>query len=42
MFDFELNPHTGEIHTGIFVYGKGGVIEHVKAPAINKVDLLDL
>ena len=42
MIQFELHPHTGEIRTEILVYEKGGVIKHVKAPAINKVDLLDL
>ena len=42
MFQFELQPHTGEIRTEILVYEKGGVIKHVKAPAINKIDLLDL
>ena len=41
MFHFEFHPHTGEIRTKILVYEKGGVIKHVKAPAINKVDLLD-
>ena len=42
MFQFELNQHTGEIRTEILVYGKGGVIKHVEAPAINKVELLVL
>ena len=42
MFQFELHPHLGEIHTEILVYEKGGVIKHVEAPAINKVELLDL
>ena len=42
MFQFELHPHTGEICTEILVYEKGGVIIQVKAPAINKVELLDL
>ena len=42
MFQFELHPHTGEIRIGILVYEKGWVIKHVKAPAINKVELLDL
>ena len=37
MFQFELHPHTGEIRTEILVYETG-----VKAPAINKVELLDL
>ena len=34
MIQFELHPHTGEIRTEILVYEK--------APAINKVALLDL
>ena len=42
MCQFELHPHTGEISTTILVYKKGGVIKHVKAPAINKVELIDL
>ena len=42
MFQFELHPHTGKICTEILVYEKGGVIKHVEAPAINKVELLDL
>ena len=42
MFQFELHPHTGEIRMDIMVYEKGGVIKHVKAPALNKVDFLDL
>ena len=42
MFQFELHPQTGEIRTEILVYEKGGVIKHVKAPAIKKVELLDL
>ena len=42
MFQFELNQHTGEIRTDILVYEKGGVIKHVEAPAITKVDLIDL
>ena len=42
MLKFELHPHTGEIWTKILLYKKGGVIKHVKAPAINKFDLLDL
>ena len=42
MFQFELHPYTGEIRTQILVYEKGRVIKHVKAPAINKVELLDL
>ena len=41
-FQFELHPHTGEIRTEILVYEKGGVIKHLKASAINKVELLDL
>ena len=42
MFQFELHPHTGEIRTEILVCEKGGVMKHVKAPAIKKVELLDL
>ena len=42
MFQFELHPHTSEIRTEILVYEKGGVIKHAEAPAINKVELLDL
>ena len=42
MFQFELHPHTGEIRPEIVVYEKGGIIKHVEAPAINKVDLLYL
>ena len=42
MFQFELHPHIGEICPEILVYEKGGVIKHVEAPAINKVELLDL
>ena len=42
MFQFELHPHTGENSTEILVYEKGGVIKYVEAPAINKVELLDL
>ena len=42
MFQFELHPHTGEIRTESLVYDKGGVIKHVEAPVINKVELLDL
>ena len=41
-FQFELHPHKGEIRTEILVYEKGGVIKHVEAPAINKVELLYL
>ena len=41
IFQFELHPHTGEIRTTILVYEKGGVIKHVEAPEINKVDLLN-
>ena len=41
MFQFELHPRTGEIRTKILVYGKGGVLKHVKAPAIHTVELLD-
>ena len=42
MFQFEMHPHIGEIHTEILVYEKGGVIKHAEAPAINKVEVLDL
>ena len=42
MIQFELHPRTGEIRTNILVYEKGGVIKHGEAPAINKVELLDL
>ena len=42
MFQFELHPHIGEILMEILVYEKGGVIKHVEAQAINKVELLDL
>ena len=27
MFQFELHPHIGEIHTDILVYEKGGIIK---------------
>ena len=40
MFQFELHQHTGDICTEILVYEKGGVIKHVEATAINKVELL--
>ena len=42
MFQFELQQCIGEIRTEILVYEKGGVKKHVKAPAINKVEGLDL
>ena len=42
MSQFELHPHTGEIRTEIMVYEKGGVINHGEAPAINKIEFLDL
>ena len=42
MFQFEFHPHTCEIVTEILVYEKVGVTKHVKTPAINKVELLDL
>ena len=42
MFQFVLHPLTGDIHTEILVYEKAGVIKHVEAPVINKVELLDL
>ena len=35
ILQFELHTHTGEIRTEIWVYGKGGVIKYVEAPAIN-------
>ena len=35
-------PHIGEIRTKIVVYKQAGVIKHIEAPAINKVELLDL
>jgi hypothetical protein len=38
----EFHQHTDEIRTEILVYEKGGVIKHVEAPAINKVELLNL
>ena len=38
MFQFELNPHIGEIRTDILVYEKGGEIKHFKAPARVKVE----
>jgi hypothetical protein len=41
MFQFELHPHTGEICAEMLVYEKGGVIKHVEAPAINKVEPRD-
>ena len=42
MFQLELHPYIGEICTGILVYDKAGVIKHIEAPAINKVEVLDL
>ena len=42
MFNFELHPHIHEIRTKIVVYGKGGVIKHIKARAIVKVEPTDL
>ena len=42
MFQFELHSHIGEIRRENLVYEKGGVIKHFEAPAINKVELLDL
>ena len=38
----QWHPHIGEIRTQILVYEKGWVIKHIKAPAIFKVELLDL
>ena len=42
MFQFELHPHIGEIHTEVLVYEKGGVIKRIEAPSINKVEHFDL
>ena len=42
MFQFELHQHIGEIRIDILVYGKGGVIKHIKAPARVKVEFPDL
>ena len=42
MFQFELHLYTGEIRTENWMLGKGGVIKRGEAPAINKVELLDL
>ena len=42
MYQDELHPHTGEIRTKILGYEKVGVIKHVEAAAMNKVELLDL
>ena len=39
MFQFELHPHISEICTEVFVYEKGGIKEHIKAPARVKVEL---
>ena len=39
MFHFELHPHIPEIRKEILVYEKGGVIKHIKAPAIVRVEL---
>ena len=41
MFQFELHSHIGEIRTQVMVYDKAGVIKHIKATAINKVELLE-
>ena len=43
-FQFELQPHIVEIQTEFLVYekGGGGVIIHVKEPAINKVEIFYL
>ena len=42
MCPFELHLYIGDIRTEILVCEKGGVIKHVKAPTINKDELLDL
>ena len=41
MFQFELHPHIGEIRMESFVYEKGEVIKHFKAPARVTVELPD-
>ena len=38
MFQFELHPHIGEIRTTWLVYEKGGVLNHIKAPAKDKAE----
>ena len=46
--DFKLNvkfliaPLIPEISTDILVYEKGGLLKHINAPAIVKVELFDL
>ena len=42
MLNFELHPHIPVIHTKILVYGKGAVINHIKAPAIDQGEFTDL
>ena len=42
MFQFELHPHIGDIRKDFLVSEKAGVIQYIEAPAINKVELLDL
>ena len=42
MCELQWHPYIGEIHTKNLVYEKGEVIKHIKAPAIVKVELLDL
>ena len=42
MFEFDLHPHIDEIRTDILGYEKGGVKNHIKAPARVKVELPDL
>ena len=42
MCELQWHPYIGEIHTKNLVYEKGGVIKHIKAPAIVKAELLDL
>ena len=37
LHSFELHPHIDEIRTDILVYENGGVIKHIKAPAIVKI-----
>ena len=42
IFHFYYHPSIIKIRTDILVYEKGGVIRHIKAPAIVKVELTDL
>ena len=42
MFQIELHPHVGEIRNNFLVNEKGGIIKHIKAKAIVKVELTDL